>query len=97
MKKVLSRIGIESPKLLQTIKKLKLGYFGHIKRHDSLEKHIMEAKIEGKRGRGRPMRRWEQDIEDWLGTTTTQAGRVARDRVLFRWKVREATSCKGVT
>ena len=78
---VLSRIGIKGPTLLQNIKKIKLGYFGHIKRHESLEKHIMEAKIEGRRGR--PARQWEQDIQERLGTTTTQAGRLAEDRSLF--------------
>ena len=93
---VLNRIGITTPKLLQTVKKLKLKYFGHIKRHDTLEKHILEAKIEGKRGRGRPTRRWEQDIEDWFGMTTTQAGRLADKRGLFRLKVREATSCNRI-
>lgn len=90
---VLTRMGISSPTLLQTVKKLKLKYFGHIKRHESLEKYILETKMEGKRGRGRPTRRWEQDIQDWLETTTTEAGRIAEDRVLFRKKVQEATSC----
>ena len=41
------------------------------------------------------MRRWEQDIQDWLETTTTQAGRMAGDGVVFRKKIREATSYKG--
>ena len=94
---VLSRLGIKAPTLLQKIKKLKLVYFGHIKRHESLEKHILEAKIEGRRGRGRPARRWEQDIEEWMGTTTTQAGRLAEDRSLFRRNVQEATSCKRIS
>ena len=93
---VLLRIGIVSPSLLQNVKKLKLSYFGHIKRHDSLEKHILEAKVAGKRGRGRPSRRWEQDIQEWMGTTITQAGRMAEDRTMFRKKVREATSCKRI-
>ena len=35
----------------------------------------MEARIDGRRGRGRPTRRWEQDINDWMDMTTTQAGR----------------------
>ena len=52
----------------------------------------MEAKVEGKRGRGRPARRWEQDVEDWLEMTTTKAGRLAKERVLYRRKVQEATS-----
>ena len=94
--KVLERIGIQTPMLPQTMKKLKLKYFGHIQRHETLEKHILEAKVDGRRGRGRPTRRWEQDVEEWLEMTTTQTGRLAGDRALFRNKVREATSQKRI-
>ena len=41
------------------------------------------------------MRRWEQDIQDWLETTATQAGRKAEDLVVFRKKIWEAMSYKG--
>ena len=68
--------------LLQKAKTLKLKYFGHIKRHETLERHILEARIDRRRGRGRPTRRWEQDINDWMAMTTTQAGRLAEDRIL---------------
>ena len=93
--KVLEKVKMNSAMLLHEIRKLKVGYFGHIKRHESLEKHILEAKAAGRRGRERPMRLWEQDIQDWLETTTTQAGRMAEDRVVFRKKIREVTSNKG--
>ena len=73
-------------------KNSKLKYFGHIKRHETLERLILEARIDRRRGRGRPIRRWEQDINDWMDMTTTQAGRLAEDRILFRQKVQEATS-----
>ena len=86
---------MNSTMLLHEIRKLKVGYFGHIKRHESLEKHILEAKVAGRRGWGRPTRRWEQDIQDWIETTTTQAGKMAEDRVVFCKKIREATSYKG--
>ena len=72
-------------------------YFGHIKRHETLERHILEARIDGRRGRGRPTRRWEQDINDWMDMTTTQAGRLAEDRILFRQKVQEATSRQEIS
>ena len=72
--------------LLQKAKTLKLKYFGLIKRHETLEKHILEARIDERRGIGRPTRRWEQDINDWMDLTTTQAGRLAEDRILFRQK-----------
>ena len=42
-----------------------LCYFGHIKRHSSVKKEILEGKIEGKRGRGRPPRKWEDDVKAW--------------------------------
>ena len=34
---------------LHNLKKLKMSYFGHIKRHDSLEKTILEGKLEGEK------------------------------------------------
>ena len=69
---------MNSTTLLQEIRKLNVEYFWHIKRHVSLEKHILEAKTDGRRGRGRPMRRWEQDFQDWL-ETTTKTGRMAEE------------------
>ena len=96
-KEVLSRLDIKTTMLLQKAKTLKLKYFGHIKRHETLERHILEARIDGRRGRGRPTRRWEQDINDWMDMTTTQAGRLAEDRILFRQKVQEATSRQEIS
>ena len=87
-KEVLSRLDMKTTMLLQKTKTLKLKYFGHIKRH----------RIDGRRGRGRPTRRWEQDINDWMDVTTTQAGRLAElDRILFRQKVQEATSRQEIS
>ena len=92
-KEVLSRLDIKTTMLLQKAKTLKLKYFGHIKRHETLERHILEARIDGRRGRGRPTRKWEQDINDWMDMTTTQA----EDRILFRQKVQEATSRQEIS
>ena len=96
-KEVLSTLDMKTTMLLQKAKTLKLKYFGHIKRHETLERHILEAKIDGRRGRGRPTRRWEQDINDWMDMPTTQAGRLAEDRILFRQKVQEATSRQEIS
>ena len=41
---------------------LKLQYFGHLMRTDSLEKTLMLGKIEGRRGRGRQKMRWLDGI-----------------------------------
>ena len=42
--------------------KLKLQYFGHLMRTDSLEKTLMLGKIEGGRARGRQRMRWLDGI-----------------------------------
>ena len=36
---VLEQLGVKAPQLLNLIKKQKLSYFGHVKRHNTLEKH----------------------------------------------------------
>ena len=46
------------------ILKLKLQYFGHLMRTDSLEKTLMLGKIEGGRRRGRQRMRWLDGITD---------------------------------
>ena len=91
---VLEQLGIKAPQLLNLIKKQKLSYFGHIKRHNTLEKLFLEGTCEGRRGRGRPRRRWTQDISEWMGVSTVEAGRQALERGEFRQAVWEATSIK---
>ena len=83
-KDALTRIGINSTTIEQNVRRLKLKHLGHIKHHDTLVTHIVEEKKKSKRERGRLTRRWEQDMEDDLEATTTQAGRLAEDRVLLR-------------
>ena len=70
----------------------KMKFVGHIKRHQSLEKQIYEGIVPGKRGRGRPKRRWSQDITDRLQTTVAEAGCHAQDRNAYRRAVINATS-----
>ena len=78
--------------LLNNIKARKLSYFGHLKRHDSLERHILETRLEGKRRKGQPTRKWTEDIKKWLQMSPTEDGREAQKREVFRRMVREATS-----
>ena len=74
------------------IKKQKLEYLGHLKRSEALGKIILEGKIDGKRERGRPRRRWEKDIQDVCDMSLTEAGRLATDRNCFRCAVKDVTS-----
>ena len=49
-----------------------------------------------RRGRGRPRKRWTQDIGEWMGVSTVEAGRQALERGEFRQAVWEATSIKDL-
>ena len=54
---VLKMIGMKTTELLLSIKKKKLAYYGHVRRHHSLQKLVLEGKLGGKRGRGRRRKR----------------------------------------
>ena len=88
-------LNVVSGSVLRFVRRQKLRYFGHIKRHDSLEKDILEGMIEGKRNRGHPKRRWEDDITELLGVSIATAGRLAQERDSFRSSIEAATSPSG--
>ena len=50
---VLSRLVVEIG-LLSQIRTYQLSYFGHIARHDSLQKTVLTGRIDGRTRRGRP-------------------------------------------
>ena len=81
---------VERPRQLFVLRR-RVGYFGHVTRHNGLEKTIMQGMVAGKRSRGKPRQRWEKDITDTFGTMTA-ASRVAEDRKQFRSDIWAATS-----
>ncbi|BFZ08972.1 hypothetical protein BsWGS_12011 [Bradybaena similaris] len=85
---------IEEDWLLTNIKRRKLAYFGHVKRHNGLERITLEGQVPGKRERGRLRRRWTQDAVDLLHKSLAEAGRLAQDREAYRVAVR-ITFCTG--
>ena len=57
------KVGVEL-RLRGSINSRKLWYFVHInKRDESVEKLILQVSIEGRRGRGRPITSWTDDIK----------------------------------
>ena len=55
-----------------------------MKRHQCLEKLILEGEVNGRRGRGRPRRSWDDDVAEWLKMDIPEAGRVAMDRGRYK-------------
>jgi len=69
-----------------------LQYFGHVVRARNLCTEILKGRIDEKRRRGRPMRRWTDDIKNWSNRSVEECSRLARDRQQWRLLVHEMIS-----
>ncbi|KAI8507539.1 hypothetical protein Bbelb_149190 [Branchiostoma belcheri] len=76
---VLEELGI-GRSLLHMIRRRKLQYFGHVSRAQNISTHILQGRICGSRSRGRPRRRWVDDIRDWTGRSLADCTQMAKDR-----------------
>ena len=56
---VLRRVQLKKACLLADIRKKKMGYFGHIIRHSTLQHALLEGKIEDRCSRGKPITMWK--------------------------------------
>ena len=82
--KVLKKLNLKKTELLTTVKQRKLKYYGHIRRHPSIQKSIVEGKIEGKRGRGRKRTNWLDSIASTIGKPINKCAKMAENRDLWR-------------
>ena len=60
--------------------KLKLQYFGHLIRANSLKKSLMLVKTEGKRSRGQQRMRWLDGITDSVSMSLSRRWDTVKDR-----------------
>ncbi|RUS73422.1 hypothetical protein EGW08_018810 [Elysia chlorotica] len=81
---VLDKVGMQKSELLQLIQRRKLAYYGHIRRHCSIQKRVVEGKVEGKRGRGRKRQSWLANIQETSQLRLSVACEAALDRE--RWR-----------
>ena len=66
--------------ILTMIKRRKMKYFGHVMRHDSLHKTILQGLQRGKRRKGRPQKDWNSNICKWSGMSQREILDVAHNR-----------------
>ena len=70
--------------LLGAIKRKKVKYLGHILRHQSLQKFLMEFLVEGERGRGRPRIDWMSNTGKLTFLSYEECSREAQNRMWWR-------------
>ena len=67
-------------RFLAEVKRRKLQYFGHVVRANNLCTHVLHGIVAGKRRRGRPRKRWTDDIKQWTGISVAECVQHAKDR-----------------
>jgi hypothetical protein len=73
--------------LVGKIIKLRLTYFGHVMRSDSMEKAMMLGMVSGTRRRGRQRTRWLDNIKTDTGLTMERLKEQVHDKMAWREKV----------
>ena len=76
-------LGERPDTIVETIKRRKLKYYRH-QTKKTLAKAMIEGRVEGSRGKGRPSRQWEDELKQWSGWSMEGLSRAAGDREWWR-------------
>ncbi|KAK9871609.1 hypothetical protein WA026_012988 [Henosepilachna vigintioctopunctata] len=86
---IIEELNIET-RLVTKINQSILRYFGHIaRRGDSMERLMVEGKVEGRRTRGRAPKRWIDQIKTLVGHNLPEASHMAQSRGTWSEEVRK--------
>ena len=78
------KIGDYEP-LLDTVKRRKLQWFGHVtQRPGTLAHTVMHGGVDGRQGQGRLRRKWVDDVKKWVEEPVKVCIRMAEDRKTWR-------------
>ena len=91
---VTSQIGRHQD-LLEIVKTRKLKWFGHTTRGKGLAKMCLQGTVRGGRARGRPRKKWSDNITDWTDLSLAEATRAADCREGWRGLVRSSAASSG--
>ena len=83
-KAVLNMFGLKSTGLMSTVRKRITRYYGHIRRHNSIQKSLVEGMVEGTRGRGRKRTNWVDNVTRYAGMGINDCARKVMDRKGWR-------------
>ena len=89
---VLIDAGQRSRKLLAEIKRRKLSYYGHVRRHETIQKQILEGKIAGKKTRGKPRTSWIGNVVATTGKKINHCSELALER--DEWRSMASNLCR---
>ena len=91
---VTSQIGRHQD-LLEIVKTRKMKWFGHVTRGNGLAKMCLQGTVRGGRARGRPKKKWSDNITSWTGLSFAEASRAAGCREGWRGLVRSSAASSG--
>ncbi|GFS09951.1 endonuclease-reverse transcriptase [Elysia marginata] len=69
-------------------------FYGHVRRHDTLQRLITEGMVDGKRGRGRKRCSWLGNVSCYAGMDINRCAEVATNREEWRTVVSNVVSDK---
>ena len=72
-------------RLFTIIQMRKLKYFGHINRHSSMQTSLLNGRVNGKGGRGRPRTSWTSNVKEWTERSYFEAFRLTSNR--YDWRI----------
>ena len=96
MRNCLGEYGVifDSDGLMTVVRQRIVRFYGHVRRHNSLQLIITECMVNGKRGRGRKRCGWLGNVSRYAGMDINRCAEIATNREEWRTIVSNVVSDK---